>query len=283
MASAKKPTKWKLDDLHPHPRQAELFSDLSDTDLEALADDILRNGLQHPIEITSSGTIIAGHQRVRAARKLGWKTIAVVIRKDLEDQGPDAIEQHLIDDNRLRRQLDLLSQVRCIVALHALYKPDPDPAKWQPRPNLRDVICQQLGMGNKNASRYLKVLETPMPVQHTLSRGELPLVLADRVAGLPSEHQQEIAGRIESGEEPRKVVDSFLRNVRRRQPSATDTYIKFVKLLDRLLVTKPQAVEEISKWVANESAIELFEQAVVTCQQLIRWTKTSLELQDYTQ
>jgi len=282
MATAKKPTKRNLDDLRPHPLQAKMFPDLSDPELEALSADMQRNDLQHPIEITSDGTIIAGHQRVRAARKLGWKEIDVIVRTDLEGQGSDAIERRLIEDNLNRRQLSGLAKARCIKALHDLIETELDSTNWQPRGELKEIIAKRLSLSSREVSRYLLVLETPIAVQNAFDEKKLSLVKAGQVAGLSKEQQDEIAIRITSGEVPREVVDSFLQNVRRRQPSATDTYIKFIKLLNRLLATKPQAVEEISKWVANESAIDLFEQAVVTCQQLIRWTKTAVNRKNFT-
>jgi len=282
MATAKKPTKWKIDKLQDNPRQAQSFPEMTDVEQKALAADMQRNDLQHPIEITSDGTIIAGHQRVRAAKKLGWTEIEVIVRTDLESQGCDAIERRLIEDNLNRRHLDPLSVARCLKALDSLYKPDPDPVKRQARPDLLDAICQQLQMSPKNASRYLHLLKAPLAVQYAFSRGELPLVLACRVAGLSTEQQQQIAVRITAGEESGKLVKSFLRQSRRRQPDATDTYLAFFKLLNRLLDNKPQAVEEISVYVANESAIDLFQQTIVTCQQLIRWTKAAVNRKDFT-
>ena len=65
MAIKKESRKWKVDDLRPHPRQSELFRDLSEIEFAFLAGDIKRNGLQQPIEITPDGTVIAGHQRLR--------------------------------------------------------------------------------------------------------------------------------------------------------------------------------------------------------------------------
>ena len=58
----------KLDDLHPYPRQAEMFSDLSDHDLQMLMDGMNEEPFYDPVEITSSDVIISGHQRVRAAK-----------------------------------------------------------------------------------------------------------------------------------------------------------------------------------------------------------------------
>ena len=109
MTKKKESRKWKVDDLQPHPRQAELFRDLSEIELAFLAGDIKLNGLQQPLEITPDGTVIAGHQRSHTARRLKWNEVAVVVRHDLEAEGPGAILAQLIETNLNRRQLSPLA------------------------------------------------------------------------------------------------------------------------------------------------------------------------------
>jgi hypothetical protein len=104
---------WKVKDLKPHPRQAELFADLPFHLLRDLAQDIADRGLKEPLEILPDGTIICGHQRARAAELLEWDEIAVWVNHDLAAQGPRAVEQQLIEDNLARRNLDRLDQIRC--------------------------------------------------------------------------------------------------------------------------------------------------------------------------
>jgi ParB family transcriptional regulator, chromosome partitioning protein len=98
-----------LDQLHDHPQQAAMFGDVSDADLEALAADIEQNGLHHPVEILPDGTILSGHQRVRAALSLGGTHIDVIVREDLADD-PKAAELHFLAENLNRRQLSKLGK-----------------------------------------------------------------------------------------------------------------------------------------------------------------------------
>src|SRR5215470_8837572 len=79
--------KVTLTELKPHPRQQEVFADLPDEQLEELATDMKLNGQLVPIEVLPGGTIICGHQRVRAARKLGWDSVRAIIREDLAELG----------------------------------------------------------------------------------------------------------------------------------------------------------------------------------------------------
>jgi ParB family chromosome partitioning protein len=48
-------------------------------DIDALADSMRRFGLLNPITITRKNVLIAGGRRLEAARRLGWRTINVVI------------------------------------------------------------------------------------------------------------------------------------------------------------------------------------------------------------
>src|ERR1700677_2926106 len=97
MKSKRTPKKWKICKLKDHPSQHTIFGDLTNEELETLAENMKKHGLHDPVEILSDGTIIAGHQRVRAAKTLGWTEIDVVVRDDLEEAGPAAVEAYFIE------------------------------------------------------------------------------------------------------------------------------------------------------------------------------------------
>jgi ParB-like chromosome segregation protein Spo0J len=217
----KKITRWPLDRLKPNPRQQELFSDLPAEAFKDLVENIRTKGLQSPVEILSDGTILCGHQRVRAAKELGWKEIGVWIRKDLESRGQDACEERLIEDNLLRRQVGGLVRARCLQRLKDIELSQPlSERRKHLVGDLRDVIARKLGCKGRNADRYLKVLETPVEVQNAFDRGELSLVNAGRVAGLAREDQEAIAARIGAGDSPKAVVaETFCKEKRRPPPS----------------------------------------------------------------
>src|SRR5262245_52989614 len=101
---------WKLSRLKDHPLQAAAFGDLPEQELEALAEDMRKNGQRQPVEALPDGTVVTGHQRVRAARMLGWAEVAVVVRADLARAGEAAVEAHLLADNLVRRHLTPLAR-----------------------------------------------------------------------------------------------------------------------------------------------------------------------------
>src|SRR5438309_2044030 len=74
---------WGVYDLRPHPRQSEFFSGMTELQLKELAKAIQRDGLEQPLEILSDGTVISGHQRLKAVRLLDWPEVPVIVRSDL--------------------------------------------------------------------------------------------------------------------------------------------------------------------------------------------------------
>lgn len=85
--------------LKPHPKQAELFSDLGPEKREELKRSIAAHGIRDPIKILPDYTIIAGHQRWQVARELGLKTVPV----EILDLPPEEAEYLLVADNTERR------------------------------------------------------------------------------------------------------------------------------------------------------------------------------------
>ena len=200
-----------LDKLHDHPKQSEMFGNLPDAELESLAADMAKEGQRDPVEVLPDGTIITGHQRVRAARRLGWKEIEVVVRHDLAGAGEAAVEELFVADNLFRRQLGPLARARCMRRLMELKTGD---KAWglngAQRENLKTEIGRQLGLSLRSVNRYLLILGTPPAVQAAFDRVELSLTVAGRVALLDKKDQSQVARRIEAGETASKVVAEAL-------------------------------------------------------------------------
>jgi ParB family chromosome partitioning protein len=207
-----RPQKWAIKRLKDHPRQQEMFGNLSDAELDALAKDMAGRGQQTPVEVLPDGTIVAGHQRVLAARKLGWKTVLVVVRRDLAAAGDAAVEDHFIRDNLVRRQLTQLGRARCIRRLVEIETGSRAANMvWFEKEKLKTAISTQLGMSLRTVNRLLLLLEAPLAVQQACDRGEVPLTIAGRVALLDKDKQQEVARRIAKGEPADEVVAEALR------------------------------------------------------------------------
>lgn len=201
----------KLSRLKPHPQQAAIFGDVPEAELDALAADMAEHGQRDPVEILPDGTIIAGHQRVRAAKKLRWKEVDVIVRHDLAAAGTEAIEAYFVTSNLIRRQLTPLGRARCI---RRLMEVDVGSSAadflWNNREELKQRVGKAMGMSTRSVSRYLLALEAPIEVQQALDRGDIKLIDAGKVAMLGDSAQAEIAERIAAGENGGEVLHEYL-------------------------------------------------------------------------
>lgn len=200
-------TKWKIAKLKDHPRQAEMFGDVGDGELKALAENMSKRGQREPVHITPDGTVVAGHQRVRAAKLLGWKEIDVVVRHDLAGEGDAAVEEHFIEDNFVRRQLSPLARAKSLKRLMELEE-GREVARFgfTKKEELKARIAARMGLSARSVSRYLLLLDAPAAVQRVFDTGAITLIVAGKVALLPKKAQTEVARRIESGENPKVVL-----------------------------------------------------------------------------
>ena len=82
-------------DLIPFASNARLHSD---GQIAAIAGSIREFGFNNPVLIAPDGTIIAGHGRVMAAKKLGLETVPVIVLAHLSEAQRRA---YVIADNRL--------------------------------------------------------------------------------------------------------------------------------------------------------------------------------------
>lgn len=69
----------------------------NDDAVNAVANSIKEFGWQQPIVVDIGGVIIAGHTRYKAAKKLGLKTVPVVVAKDLTEE---QVKAYRLADNK---------------------------------------------------------------------------------------------------------------------------------------------------------------------------------------
>lgn len=224
--------KWSLESLKEHPRQAELFGDMPDEELHQLAAHMEVNDLEKPLHIRPDGVVIAGHQRLRAAKYLGWAEIDVIVRSDLDEAGDSAVEKHLIEDNLIRRQLTPLGRARCIKALFEIEEGGSLDWNFMARAQRKETIGRRLGMSPRNVNRYLAVLTAPKEIQDAFDRGEIKLVDAGMVGSLPESVQQQIVARIRDGESARDVVSDHS-PARKSSDSVDASFKRLLRALKR--------------------------------------------------
>lgn len=186
--------------LHPHPLQALTYTPCTDEEDRALMVSLRDEGQKDPVIILPDNTILDGHRRVTLLKQLGISDVWVDVRHDLANADPDVIEQAFLQYNFNRRQLHPLDMARIARRLYELEKDRPfkqlSPGKQN---EARDRVGKLLGgVSGRNLQRYMNVLKTPVEVQNAVKAGHLKLMLAEKIAGLPAEVQNEIGVQIPS-------------------------------------------------------------------------------------
>ena len=69
----------KVDEIIPYEKNPRL----NDEAVEPVAESIKEFGFKIPIVLSSDGVIVAGHTRIKAAKKLGMEEVPCIIADDL--------------------------------------------------------------------------------------------------------------------------------------------------------------------------------------------------------
>lgn len=89
-----------IDELKPHPRNNEFFDDMTGEKWNEFLDSIKTRGVIEPIVITPEKVIVSGHQRVRACKELGIRSVMCDVHTYNND---DEILQDLLETNIRQR------------------------------------------------------------------------------------------------------------------------------------------------------------------------------------
>lgn len=72
----------KVDEIIPYEKNPRL----NDEAVEPVAESIKEFGFKIPIVLSSDGVIVAGHTRIKAAKKLGMEEVPCIIADDLTEE-----------------------------------------------------------------------------------------------------------------------------------------------------------------------------------------------------
>ena len=84
----------KLTELTPYANNPRL----NDGAVDAVAASIKAFGFKVPLVVTADGVIVAGHTRLKAAQKLGLKTVPCIVADDLT---PEQVKAFRLADNKV--------------------------------------------------------------------------------------------------------------------------------------------------------------------------------------
>lgn len=89
---------WPIDKPVEYARNARM---LSPSAVDKVAASIKEFGWQQPIVVDIEGVVIAGHTRLKAAKKLGLTEVPVVVADDLS---PEQVKAYRLADNRVAQE-----------------------------------------------------------------------------------------------------------------------------------------------------------------------------------
>ena len=144
-------------------------------DVTELAASMREVGLLQPIVArrTAGGQmyVVAGHRRLAAARSLGWKSVAVVIRRDMRS---DEVLAAMLIENGQRKDLDFIEEARGL-------------ARLKGQLGCTDTeLARRIGRNSGHVTRRLHLLALPAEEQEALRLGEMSLQEATHKARLTS-------------------------------------------------------------------------------------------------
>ena len=233
---------FPLHDLKPHPDQKLLFVGLNDAGIAELAEDILKRGLQNPIEILPRGLIVNGHQRFLACKLLGWDHIPVYIRHDFTDQPETAVNENIVQDNLQRKHLHPLEIARGYVQLRKLFEEQKAAGIDCPftLPDLRSNLVRRFNISGRTLDRYLAALKAPSIIQNLCIQGHIPFQLVCRIGALSENTINTLLKRIENGEDLNALIEEYTRPNQVEQ----DPGIKALLAITRHLKRRIPEIEE---------------------------------------
>jgi hypothetical protein len=181
-------------------------------DIQALADDIKKNGLMHPVVIDSNYRLIAGERRIRAFELMGEKEIPARILNV-----PSLLEAELAE-NELRKDFTPTERVAIARAIEEEIgnrqgkRTDLElriPVSEVQSKRTRDIAAEKAGIGSgAQYQRAKHVVDHGVPdLQQAMDDGSLSVKAAFEISKLPEEEQvQVLAQGPESAKQKAKEV-----------------------------------------------------------------------------
>lgn len=193
--------------LHPYPNQP--FHPYPGERLRELAEDIAQNGVLSPVIVRllmdDEYQILAGHNRVAAAKLAGLDTVPAII-KDVDDETAMLI----VVNTNLNQREKLLPSEKAFA-----YKMQLEAMKCQgKRRDLtsaplvqklnqcysRDILATQAGESGEQIRRYIRLTELITPLLDMVDNEALPLRVGVMLSALPPDKQQMLFDFIDANE-----------------------------------------------------------------------------------
>ena len=247
-----------VDKLNPHPKNGYFFDDIEGEPWVAFLESIETSGVIEPIIVSAPDlTIVSGHQRVRACKKLGIKQVAV---EERSFESEDEILKQLIETNIRQRGVGNPNTVkfgRCVAELERIYGIRNGSANEKgnnrigERPNVSDKtqsdLAEDLGVDKKTLQRAKKLAELPEEFQQMVMDGKITPSTASRmIARLTPEEQKQLLEQIGGKEKlSGKEVEAEIAKLKAENKRLKDDNLALARRAEPTVIEKTVEVEVV--------------------------------------
>jgi hypothetical protein len=140
----------QIGDIKENPLNRAIFNNLEKDKYDALKEYIKKTGLLKPVIVNGENVLLAGHERLKICRELGFKSIPVQ-RIDLGDLGKE--QEFLIKDNVLSRNLSPIEVGKAGMHLEKIVK-----TLAKQGAHVRDIVAKTLGVSSFQYAKIKAVL-----------------------------------------------------------------------------------------------------------------------------
>lgn len=182
--------KIAVDKLKPHPKNGYYFTDVTGEKYEEIKRSIATYGIRDPLKVTTSYTVVSGHQRLRIAKELGFTEIPV----EIVDVDEWEAEYLLIAENVERRgqaETDPIKKARIAQFLKEYWGVQRGNNQHNRKgQNGLSKIADTIDESMTSTKRLLKLNALIPEIQSLVSSGKLGTTAAEQLAYLSEEEQR---------------------------------------------------------------------------------------------
>lgn len=185
----------------------EYIFGISDLDVERLSEEIRDHGFSGSISVmdleNGKYQIISGHQRFRAVKKLGWKTIPCMVSPRMSTESQ---YRELIASNVLSRKITPLGYARAIEA----FKTEVIDKDQTITGRKRTYIAHFFGIAEGQVIRYETITKMPAEIQEMCKNPDFPYSALEGSSGFTDEEKQELLNKINNYNKMNEGTDAKL-------------------------------------------------------------------------
>ena len=216
----------KITDLKPHPMNEYYFDDIQGDGWNDLLQSVRTSGVTNAITVTKDGTVISGHQRVRACNLLGIEEIpAHVVEYTPEEMAKHKDVKDLIESNLKQRVPGNSNPVklgRCFAFLEEYYNIKQGNNQHKRMENnftsskTAEDLAEENGVTRQTISNYKRLASSIPEMQELLNTGKVtPTTALAIMRQLSEEEQREFAQKVADEKKvSSRIADDYIASIK---------------------------------------------------------------------